>query len=92
MNANVVKATSYLYFKTSRNKQCQFQIKRKRMFFANEKCHFTINDLHGILIIIGAIGIVWKVLDYFLSKWLLENEIMKKMFDKGEAEGSDSDE
>ena len=89
MNANVVKATSYLYFKTSRNKQCQFQIKRKRMFFANEKCHFTINDLHGILIIIGVIGIVWKVLDYFLSKWLLENQMMKIMFEKGEAEDSD---
>lgn len=58
-------------------------------FFANEECHFTINDLHGILIIIGVIGIVWKVLDYFLSKWLLENEMMKIMFEKGEAEDSD---
>ena len=59
------------------------------MFFANEKCHFTIKDLHGILIIIGVIGIVWKILDYFLLKWLLENQMMKIMFEKGEAEDSD---
>ena len=64
------------------------------IFFPKEmECQLQVIDLYGILAAICIIVIVWKLVDFYITKslvenvaflWMLENEAaLKLMFDKG---------